>query len=487
MNPSDWSIKINDTYKQWSDFKAIREKKVISFGGWGYSTEPGTYDILRQAMNPSNRNTFATNIAKFLEDNKLDGVDFDWEYPGAIDIPGTPPGQPSDGPNYLKFLTVMKQKLPSGKSMSIAAPASYWYLKAFPIKEMAKLLDYIVYMTYDLHGQWDAGNQHAIEGCPAGNCLRSHVNLTETNYALAMLTKAGVGTSKIFVGESSYGRSFKMAQAGCKGPMCTFTGDRSNSNAAKGMCTDTAGYISNAEIDDIIATGTKVDKWHDFDSNSDMLVYEDTEWVAYMTPTTKKTRRDLWKGQNFHGTIDWATDLQAFTDDEFLDDEGNNDWDKYEEWPPALSKCEGSYDSIDAIETASKSIPFHCKDRYIVEVLKKMHSTAISDYDKLMNGGYDKKFKTYADAVVKSGKSVVDKFMHDHGNDYFWCDVTEDVSCCDWCHHYYSGVEDGQCRYCGGSCGGWSTICDNPDVQCGEVPTTCKSSSCQLSVHLFAD
>jgi GH18 family chitinase len=55
---------------------------------------------------------------------------------------------------------------------------------------MAKQLDYIVYMTYDLHGmldsffgrvkeltyagQWDAGNQWATEGCPEGNCLRSH-------------------------------------------------------------------------------------------------------------------------------------------------------------------------------------------------------------------------------------------------------------------------------------------------------------------------
>src|SRR5689334_21088492 len=74
--------------------------------------------------------------------------------------------------------------------------------------------------TYDLHGQWDAGNQYSIDGCPAGNCVRSHVNLTETEIALSMITKAGVDTSKIFVGESSYGRSFKLSQSGCKGPMC---------------------------------------------------------------------------------------------------------------------------------------------------------------------------------------------------------------------------------------------------------------------------
>ena len=193
-----------------------------------------------------------------------------------------------------------------------------------------------------------------------------------------------------------------------------------------------------------------------------------------MTETTKSTRRELWKGLNFHGTIDWAVDLQAFTDDEYLNDDQEDDWDKYEEWPPALSPCDGSYDSIEAIEKAGDSIPWHCRDRYIVEVLKKMHAAALGDYDKLMNGGYDKKFKTYAGAVVASGKSVVNKFMHDKGNDYFTCDVTEDISCCDWCHYYYNVNDKGQCRYCGGSCGGWSTICDQPEVLCDEVPTTCK-------------
>jgi GH18 family chitinase len=102
---------------------------------------------------------------------------------------------------------------------------------------MAEVLDYIVYMTYDLHGQWDAGSQWASEGCPAGNCVRSHVNKTETLQVLSMITKAGVPSNKIFVGESSYGRSFKLAVPGCDGPMCTYTGDRLHSNAAKGKCT----------------------------------------------------------------------------------------------------------------------------------------------------------------------------------------------------------------------------------------------------------
>lgn len=57
-------------------------------------------------------------------------------------VGGKPIGQKTDGLNYLRFLTVLKNKMPSGKTVSIAAPASYWYLKQFPIDQIAKVIDY---------------------------------------------------------------------------------------------------------------------------------------------------------------------------------------------------------------------------------------------------------------------------------------------------------------------------------------------------------
>jgi GH18 family chitinase len=57
-------------------------KRIVSFGGWAYSTEPATYNIIRQAI-ITNREVFATNLAKFVMDEGLDGVDIDWEYPGV--------------------------------------------------------------------------------------------------------------------------------------------------------------------------------------------------------------------------------------------------------------------------------------------------------------------------------------------------------------------------------------------------------------------
>ncbi|KAK4182792.1 glycoside hydrolase superfamily [Podospora australis] len=356
-------------FNQWEKFKKLKAKRVISFGGWGYSNEPETYNILREAMMA-----------------ELDGVDFDWEYPGATDIDGTPPGFETDGSNYLALLILMKKQLPAGMIMSIAAPASFWYLKNFPIKLMAQQLDYIVYMTYDLH---------AMVGYPSTPLI-----------------------------------------------LTFFLGDRLNSPAAPGRCTNTSGYISNAEINEIISAGDTnsdsaddpdvfyIESYHDHDSNSDVFIYDETEWVAYMSETTKSTRRDHWKKFNFAGTIDWAVDLQAFTFDDFTDpltgefpDLGIDDLDGF----PPLPDCNdaGKYDTLEKIRDDGAKIPYSCIPVYMTSVLSNTLSSAMKTYDDLMEDGYDRKFRTYADAIVKGSKRLVRTWMYDHGNDYFTCDVVE--------------------------------------------------------------
>lgn len=376
----DVSVNDKDTAGQWPIFTALTGvKKIVSFGGWGFSTDASTYDILRRAMSPANADRFATNIVNFIRTHSLDGVDFDWEYPGAPDIPGIPPGLESDGPNYLAFLKILNHKIPGDKSVSFAAPASYWYLKGFPIKEMANLANYVVFMTYDLHGQWDYDNKWSQDGCLGGNCLRSHVNLTETMYTLAMITKAGVPSNKITVGVSSYGRSFGMTQPGCSGPMCPFGGPKST--ATPGMCTDTAGYIANAEIDMIVSlndTGTKA--WYDRDSNSNIMVYGGNQWVAYMDLDTKTSRTTYYKSLNFAGIVDWAIDLQAFQ----ANDDGNPDDNSDLPLSQPLKPCTSNFNTMEDLDAAANSIPDNCKALYTAATLSNVLNTAVKSYNDMM-------------------------------------------------------------------------------------------------------
>ncbi|KAK8093574.1 hypothetical protein PG997_000259 [Apiospora hydei] len=76
---------------------------------------------------------------------------------------------------YLVFLVILKNLLP-GKSIPIAAPSSYWYLKQYPIKGIAKVVDYIrpdpfVYLkrTLDTLHQAQKGRQDENQdGHPEG-------------------------------------------------------------------------------------------------------------------------------------------------------------------------------------------------------------------------------------------------------------------------------------------------------------------------------
>lgn len=129
-----------------------------------------------------------------------------------------------------------------------------------------------------------------------------------------MITKAGVPSSKVIVGVTSYGRSFQMVDPSCTGPQCLFTGGPDGgSGAAKGRCTDTAGYISNAEIKEI-AGGPGAKTWYDKESDSNMMTFNGDTWVAYMNEAVRSSRTNLYKGYNLGGTTNWAVDLDKFYD-----------------------------------------------------------------------------------------------------------------------------------------------------------------------------
>ncbi|KAI0173812.1 hypothetical protein BJ166DRAFT_129538 [Pestalotiopsis sp. NC0098] len=102
-----------------------------------------------------------------------------------------------------------------------------------------------------------------------------------------------------------------MAAAGCWGRECLFAGSRTGSDATKGVCTGTAGYIADAEIAEIMEDSSRVVKsFVDSIRNSDILVYDDTQWVGHMCSSTKESRAALYAACGVGGTTDWASDLK---------------------------------------------------------------------------------------------------------------------------------------------------------------------------------
>lgn len=154
---------------------------MIALGGRTHN-DAGKYQKVFSTMVSTieNRQTFITNLIGFLSEYGFDGVDFDWEYPGAEDRGGTG----GDGVNYAQFLKELRQAIKaSGRQyvVTYTAPTSYWYLRRFDLKAMNQHVDWINLMSYDLHGTWDSSN-------PIGNQILGHTNLTEIDLALDLVS-----------------------------------------------------------------------------------------------------------------------------------------------------------------------------------------------------------------------------------------------------------------------------------------------------------
>ncbi|KAK1763783.1 glycoside hydrolase superfamily [Phialemonium atrogriseum] len=412
--PGTWDVVIPPDSQHQFDLFVTRE-----VGGM----KKGTATFLPVRWLSSSRNTISTA----------------WTSTGNIPelqtSPNIPLGGANEGTNYLALLKAIKSQIPSGKTISIAAPASYWYLKAFPIKDISAVVDYI-----------DYDNPWASPGCPEGNCLRSHINMTETKLALPMITKAGVPNNKIMVGLSSYGRFFKMVDA-CHGPNCHFVGPLSA--AKKGEYTDTAGYIANAEIFSI-AESDRI-TWSETHlanldtSMTDFIVYDGVKWVAFMTHLNKWFRVGMYQDWNFGGFADWAVDLQAWRESTIVDSDPDAA-ENVESW------CAETFDSLEAVDEAKDRHSAQCRNVYALRVLSEMQKSALDSYRNLVAGGYDHEYNLYKDLVKQMAPTALVTFLKKRGNEFFDCNIEEQVLCCDWCEQRYSKE---RCRYCDNTCKGY--------------------------------
>ncbi|GAW18020.1 hypothetical protein ANO14919_074890 [Xylariales sp. No.14919] len=309
ISPGSYELVIMDQgapeslYKLTTDSRQYNRnlKIFISVGGWAFSDNGTTTQPLFGEISSSqeNQQKFAQNVVKFLELHGFDGLDIDWEYPGAPDRGG----RPEDTENFVSLMRTLRQTFngsPRQLGLTFTAPSSYWYLRWFDLPSLMKYADWLNFMTYDLHGTWDQNN-------PIGAIVQGHTNLTEIKLAAQLLWRVGVNPDQVSLGVGFYGRSFELADPGCSIPGCPFHG-----SARPGSCSATSGVLDYYEIQAILKQMPDLKPIYDTEAAVKYLVFDKTQWVSYDDAQTFATKVAWADSIGIGGTFIWAGD----TDDD---------------------------------------------------------------------------------------------------------------------------------------------------------------------------
>ncbi|KAG9571281.1 glycoside hydrolase family 18 protein, partial [Aureobasidium melanogenum] len=272
-------------------------KVFVSVGGWSFSdngtaTQPVYGDI---AADSGKRQKFANNVVQFMRQYGFDGIDIDWEYPGAPDRGG----KKQDTANYVLLMQTLKQTFDASGGdfgLSFTTPSSYWYLRWFDLPGLLKYADWTNLMTYDLHGIWDSSD-------PIGAIVQGHTNLTEIKLAAELFWRVNIPPSKIVMGFGFYGRSFTLASSSCTTPGCAFSG-ASN----PGPCTQTGGYLAYYELESVLNNNPSIKPIHDEDAAVMYFVWNNNQWISYDNAATYKQKVDWANSVGLGGAMIWASD-----------------------------------------------------------------------------------------------------------------------------------------------------------------------------------
>lgn len=314
IDPSSFEVVPVDSrdvalYTEFTALKTSTLQTWISIGGWDFN-DPGptqtTWSDL--AASASTRATFISSLKDFMDKYGFQGVDIDWEYPGAPDRSGNP----DDTKNFVSLLEEMRSAYGTSYGISATLPSSYWYLRWFDPKAMEAYVDFFGLMTYDLHGPWDA------EVKDIGKTIIGQTNIPEIYNWTLPLWYDSVDPSKINMGLAYYGRGYTVASVDCMEVGCKWS---STSRAAP--CTAFGGVMSLEEIESIMIPELGVEPTLDSDAMMKYLVWSD-QWVGYDDAETIALKKSWASSHCFGGTMIWSIDLYSGSGSGNTPDGGGN-------------------------------------------------------------------------------------------------------------------------------------------------------------------
>lgn len=298
INPSTFKVSAGDSETEYlmSRIGAIKVvqpdiKIWVALGGWAFNDPGPTQKTFGDiAASPAHTKTFLDSLVQMMNKYGLDGIDIDWEYPVADDRSG----RPEDYKNIVTFVKSLRERMKVDKrGVSMAIPASYWYLQHFDIKALEAHVDWFNLMSYDMHGSWDIDNEFT------GPWANSHTNMTEIQMALDLLWRNDISPKKVTMGMAFYSRSFTLTDPGCNHLGC-----RVSSGGNAGRCSDTVGVLLHPEVQEIISE-KKLTSTLDRTAAVKTVSWNN-QWTSFDDVATWRLKGNIARGQCVEGFMVWA-------------------------------------------------------------------------------------------------------------------------------------------------------------------------------------
>lgn len=165
-------------------------KVLLSIGGWG----AGRFSEM--AATAENRQAFAKDCKRIVDEFKIDGIDLDWEYPTA-DAGGLISCSPADTDNFTLLMKEIRQQIGKDKLLTFASVATAKY---YDYKALLPYIDFINIMTYDIN--LPPLHQSALYKCEISGRL-------SVDESVKAHIQQGVPAEMLLMGVPFYGRGNK--------------------------------------------------------------------------------------------------------------------------------------------------------------------------------------------------------------------------------------------------------------------------------------
>ncbi|CAH1797506.1 unnamed protein product [Owenia fusiformis] len=310
LAPYEWNdIGNNGRYKQVTDLKSKYPhlKVLLAVGGWNLGTEVFT----EMAKDSTSRFKFIEHALTFLRKHNFDGLDLDWEFPGA-EYRGSPKEDKYRFTDLVRELRLSfdgeAQKMGENRLLlsSCLAAGSESIEAGYEVPEISPYLDYMNVMTYNFHGSWNdwIGMHSALYPRSDERDKKSLLNL---DWVVNKYLELGAPREKLILGIPAYALGFKLAD-----PKNNRPGDAAIGAGDSGEYTASSGFLSYYEMCLNVKNNGWTNRWQ-----RDQLVpyaFKGDQWFGYEDLLSITKKAEYIKQKGLGGAFVWSLDLDDFND-----------------------------------------------------------------------------------------------------------------------------------------------------------------------------